>query len=59
MYKEVTGDARQAIAPSKEKEYRILLERIETTSGKAIFRYGAKITEESAMVYLFQIKEKP
>jgi len=45
----------------KEKEYRILLDRIETTSGNAIFRYGARIAEEYpeevAMVYRAKIEE--
>lgn len=45
----------------KEKEYRILLDRIETTSGNAIFQYGMKIAEEYpeevAMVYRAKIEE--
>ncbi len=45
----------------KEKEYRILLDRIETTSGNAIFRYGAKIAEEYpeevSMIYRAKIEE--
>lgn len=45
----------------KEKEYRILLDRIETTSGNAIFQYGPKIAEEFpeevAMIYRAKIGE--
>ena len=45
----------------KENEYRILLDRIETTSGDAIFRYGMKIAEEYpeevTMIYRAKIEE--
>ena len=45
----------------KENEYRILLDRIETTSGDAIFRYGMKIAEEYpdevAIIYRAKIEE--
>lgn len=45
----------------KEREYRILLDRIETTSGNEIFRYGAKIAEEFpgevVMVYRAKLEE--
>lgn len=45
----------------KEKEYRILLDLIETADGSAIFRYGLQIAEEyrdeAAMVYRAKIEE--
>ncbi len=45
----------------KEKEYRILLDVIETEDGNAIFRYGLKISaeypEEVAMIYRAKIEE--
>ncbi len=45
----------------KEKEYRILLDRIETSSGNTIFRYGPKLAEEYpdevAMIYRAKIEE--
>lgn len=45
----------------KEREYRVLLDRIETTDGNAIFRYGPQIAkeypEEAAMVYRAKIEE--